>query len=435
MQKRERGSLTIESTVSLTIFMMVIISIFSFINYCRVQAMISNAVDTTAKEMSQYAYFYEMSGIQKYETNISEQAKPSKQHTNDVLESFYSITDMISGKKEPSGDASSSTVPDSFSTLKNFSENINGNLENIEAEFNKISAVIDKALENPAEFMKSIAALAGETAINTVKSQLIAAPLAKAMVIKHFGGSKEQADKELKSLGVVDGLNGLNFRMSALFAPNAPDDIRLVVYYKVDLISFIDLGLKPAVMCKETRIRAWLGGDSTIEQEKGTEENNSWSIWEMGSMERGKYITAQEVRNLKSNPDMYYASRLGFDAYNSKTNEFIQYSSKDTFSTSYYNNASKLKSALKSDYNKLRNSVSKLDNKVTLENKAGEKQEITINKSKSKLKLVVIVPEDADMSYVNQVIESLKKDVNDDSFVVEVVQGYGKSPNNPAANG
>lgn len=99
MRKREKGSLTIEATISLTIFLMVIISILSFVNYCRVQATISNAVDGVGKELSQYAYFYKMSGLDKVEANINESASGSTSQMNSVIGSFMSINDMIAGKE------------------------------------------------------------------------------------------------------------------------------------------------------------------------------------------------------------------------------------------------------------------------------------------------------------------------------------------------
>lgn len=433
MQKKERGSLTIEATVSLTVFIMVIVSIFSFINYCRVQAAVSNALDTTAKEMSEYSYFYEMTGLQKKVDGLNESAEGAKEYSNNVLGSFFSIADMISGSEEAKGDTSDSVLPDAISDISTMAGNISSNLDKINAEFTKISTATENAMKDPTAFMKSLMALGGSTMLETAKSNLIAAPLAKAMFIKHFGESKSAASEKLESYGVINGLDGLNFRLSTIFSADAPTDIRLVVYYQVDLISFLDIGLKPATMCKTTRIRAWLGGDAEIEKlEEEKESESQWSVWDMVSLDYGKYITSREKAALKSNSNVYYGTS-GYDAYDQTANQFISYRSVDPYSTSYNGKAGALKSSLKENYKKMNDKVKSIrDNKAMMKDSSGNKTEVSVDTKTSKMKLVVVVPEDADMEYVNSEIDALKKDIGNDNFDVEVVQGYGKSPKNPA---
>ena len=57
--------------------------------------------------------------------------------------------------------------------------------------------------------MQSVVAVAGSEGLDFIKSHLIAAPLAKALIVKHFGDSREEADAALERLGVVDGIEGL----------------------------------------------------------------------------------------------------------------------------------------------------------------------------------------------------------------------------------
>ena len=67
-----RGSATIEAVVSFTAFIFVIFTILGVINYCRVQSLVSTAVDNTAKELSEYSYFYKMSGLDKLNNSIED---------------------------------------------------------------------------------------------------------------------------------------------------------------------------------------------------------------------------------------------------------------------------------------------------------------------------------------------------------------------------
>ena len=67
----ERGAAVIEAVLCLTIFITAIFFILSFINLCRAQAVVSNAVDATAREMSQYAYFCHLTGWDKIDQGAS----------------------------------------------------------------------------------------------------------------------------------------------------------------------------------------------------------------------------------------------------------------------------------------------------------------------------------------------------------------------------
>lgn len=71
--------------------------------------------------------------------------------------------------------------------------------------------------DNPMAYMKSIAAIAGKETIDILTSHCIAAPLSRLFVAKHFGSSVSEANEKLKAIGVVDGLDGMNFKMSTLF--------------------------------------------------------------------------------------------------------------------------------------------------------------------------------------------------------------------------
>ncbi|MEE1256460.1 MAG: hypothetical protein UHN47_08120 [Lachnospiraceae bacterium] len=54
--KEEKGAVVIEATLSLSLFMFMIIMLLSMVNLCTAQAKIGMALNTTAKEISQYTY-------------------------------------------------------------------------------------------------------------------------------------------------------------------------------------------------------------------------------------------------------------------------------------------------------------------------------------------------------------------------------------------
>lgn len=122
--------------------------------------------------------------------------------------------------------------------------------------------------DNPMAYMKSIAAIAGKETIDILTSHCIAAPLSRLFVAKHFGSSVSEANEKLKAIGVVDGLDGMNFKMSTLF--NTVDvndatkngDVHIVVYYRLSMVQLFNWATLDVPICKESVARGWLAGDN-----------------------------------------------------------------------------------------------------------------------------------------------------------------------------
>ena len=274
---RERGAATIEAIISFMGFLFVIFTIFSIINVCRVQMLVSNAVDTATKELTQYSYFYKMSGLQKFSSELSATAETGKTNLNEVIgtvdqlytsvgtavdttvEHGTSITDAIE-----SGDVNLDEVQNALLSVKN-------DITNVESAINSVSNAFGDVMDNPILYMKSLVAVAGNEGLDLLKSHIIAAPLAELFVSKHFGANKKEADEKLESLGVIDGLDGMNFKMSTLFASDSPEDVHIVVYYKIKVMQLFDWIPLEIPLCKESVARGWLAGDDVQAKVKPAE--------------------------------------------------------------------------------------------------------------------------------------------------------------------
>ena len=57
-KENENGAIVVEATISLSVFIFVIFTILSIVNICYIQAKMSTALDTAAREISQYSYLY-----------------------------------------------------------------------------------------------------------------------------------------------------------------------------------------------------------------------------------------------------------------------------------------------------------------------------------------------------------------------------------------
>lgn len=249
MRNKEKGAASIEATISLTIFVFVIMAIYMLINYCLVQAKVSYAINTTAKEMSQYSYFYHVFGLDDLDDKLAN----GKTQAVDTFNSFNQLlSDSTAEIKEIEENPT-----DYFSSV--LDEEKTEDLTEVYKQIQDVSANVSDVVNDPAEFIKSMASLAGEEAWEHVKSNVIAAPLAKGMTRRHFGNSTKSADAYLKNLGVVDGFEGLNFNMTTMFEDGS-DDIKIVVYYNVNLATGLPFDLNVSI-CQQASTRAWLGGD------------------------------------------------------------------------------------------------------------------------------------------------------------------------------
>ena len=83
--KEQTGTAVIEAIVSFCGFLFVLFTILNMVNYCRAQTLISHAVDSAAREMSQYAYFYKMSGLQKLDKAASDNAGIGADNLNSII--------------------------------------------------------------------------------------------------------------------------------------------------------------------------------------------------------------------------------------------------------------------------------------------------------------------------------------------------------------
>lgn len=267
IKRSQLGAATIEAIISFTGFLFVIFTILNIVNFCRAQMLISNAMDTVTKELSQYSYFYQISGLQKFDQEIQAIGEEGAISLNNVASSmgdlYNALGTAVSSSEEEmrgltnslqEGTLTSASVSTALQDVKTNGTNVLASMERLEAQFEDVA-------DNPVLYLKSIVAVAGSEGLETAKSHVIAAPLAKSLLVKHFGDTRVQASAELERLGVVDGLDGMKFGMSTIFTREHPDEIHLVVYYKLRVVQFFQWADFEATICKETRARAWLGGD------------------------------------------------------------------------------------------------------------------------------------------------------------------------------
>lgn len=436
MRKNEKGSASIEAIVSFTAFIFLIFTILGVVNYCRVQSFISTAVDNTAKELSEYSYFYKMSGLNKINNAVEGNNDRATKTINDsvtTLDGLFTAFSNVENNAQGAANNIQGAIEGDegqINNLKDTIDNLSTNVNDINTASNQVMQALGDIQDNPVQYMKCLAALAGGEAFETAKSHLIAAPLAKAFTTKHFGDTRDEADQALKDMGVVDGLDGMNFKLSKIFSYPNTDEIRIVVYYKVKLFDLLGADIGQVTLCKEAVVRAWLSGDAEINpgetQSTPTQATEpATTLWELYETDRGKEITRLEKEILKGGG--YSTYLRNYDAFMPGSNEFVQIHSIDVFADSYINNNSSIKSQLRSylrDFDKV---VSGLNNKIPAYDGNGNLQEYDSNPSTRKQKMIFVLPEGASLD--QSVIDQLKSEFP--NVTIDVKKGYGRSTHEP----
>lgn len=298
-----KGSLTVEAAIIMPFFICVVMSFAFFMKIVYTQSVIQHGINETANELSVYSYLYSASGAQKYHDKgkayIEETSKTAQSQIKDTVEAVNSLGETKESLEEGAQDVQSGNIEEITGDIKEIKELSKKNLDDAK----KLKDMLENAIKDPKQEIISFASLLAQGAFEDVKGSL-AAPVIKIMCRKHFATDNLDADKRLKSLGVVGGLNGLDFSETKIFYDNKNIDI--IVRYKVETGLPINL-LPDLYFVQRANVRAWLDGDGKTPGIEEPEESSS-NVWELSVRERTKKIfefegkdTPDEVAIIKYN--------------------------------------------------------------------------------------------------------------------------------------
>lgn len=290
-KKDQKGVLSIEASISYSIFLMIIVTILYIMRIVYVYGLIQHAVSQTAKELSMYSYLYQVSGVSDLNQQIQQgTGERTKQLNGDIGEVVRFYQEFTSG---------------------NTTEKYNGTTD-------------------PQEIIKNIGAmLLGQAGreVNQQLMELVVRPLMESYIGADAQGNG--ADARLQALRVVGGLRGLNLNSSSFFEDGCTID--LIVCYTIDPVMPIDI-LPSMNLANRAYIRGMSGSsvfDGSSGSEDSEEKNEEEDVWEKSWSKRGKEIQAQQgVRNL---PDHFPT----FSAYDGESGKATMETSIDLRDSSY----------------------------------------------------------------------------------------------------
>lgn len=253
--KNESGMLTVEATLALVPFLMVIIGIISFINVFMVHNRIQYAIFQAGSELSAYTYLYQALNVRQADLSIKEDADKATEDLDKMIEYTSNFMDNMVATKE------------SYDAL------INSNLSNVEDNYNAANEQTNEMIEsgketynqavymfqNPKTILHGIVYTGIEKGIEGLKS-LLAELLAGGMANVYIQTDTMSAEEYLKKFGVVDGK--LDFGDSILFGDDDRRMIDIVVTYDLEIFMFKLFMKDPTIhMVQRCTIPAWLDGD------------------------------------------------------------------------------------------------------------------------------------------------------------------------------
>ena len=402
---KEKGAIVVEATISLSAFMFAIFMILSIVNICFIQAKISVALNTAAKEISQYSYLYYALGVNNLESEFNQGTADSKQLATDTIDGVGVFMSSLSGASANAQTGDFEAMMNDISTGANSAKSIATKYSN--------------ALKNdPKGFILGM----GKMATNELKEEakvLLAQVLAKAFMEKNLmSDPNDNADAYLKSYGVVDGMDGLDFNYTTFLAYGNSNEIQLVVTYKIKVIQLLKFDFKFTIrQCSKTT--AWGNGVSKINPGQNHATATGENLWSLGPGIRGEKIVANEKEKYS-----YTDTDHGFDAYNPADNEFITIVSADTTDNSY-KTADGIKKKLSGAYRDMYSKVEDLDETIQVTDKSGQAAEFSSDPGTRKYEVVLVVPDNADMAVVAEGVKAFKETYPDVDVVIR--KGYGNA--------
>lgn len=255
--KSEDGAIIVEASICLPFFIFVIVMFLSLIDICMTQAKIATALNIAAKEISEYSYLYVLTGANDVQNDLYQAGDSSRTTINNTLDGLNTMTE---------------TLVDDKNAIMNEDIDVNklaDDLESVGSNANDLYKEWGEQLSDPKKFIKSLACLVGNEALEGTKSYLLGEVLGKAFMVKNLqmddseGSNYEAAEKFLRANHIKpEGdsyLGGLDFDKTKVFANGQTERIQLVVTYKIHVVKLLNIDFDFTIQqCAITK--AWGSG-------------------------------------------------------------------------------------------------------------------------------------------------------------------------------
>lgn len=268
---RERGSVIVEATIVLPVFMIAMFFIINLIQLFTLHNRVQFALNSAAHELASYSYLYSASGLKGVEENVNTDADAYAEPIDTASSNVVAFLDSVQTLRGEAGklvqQAQNPELSiDYMKEMDNQIQKTGNQLSNTVEAGKEAGNSLGQLVSNPKGTAIGIAYIVAEAGGYKLKAGA-GSLLAKGLVQKYLELDGKPADEYLKSHGVVDGYDGLSFSGSSILngIENNNDGERLidfVVEYDVDLTMFqIVLSDKKLHIVQRVTVPAWQDGD------------------------------------------------------------------------------------------------------------------------------------------------------------------------------
>lgn len=239
--RRQRGSLTVEATIVLVIFIFGYATIVTIGSFIRAQMIIQHGITQAAREFSAYCYLVSKTGIMEDSGRIHGEAGEFKKSTDNVIDTVVKLYDAVDQGTDHIVSAvqavpQNEDLEDAFNSVQDVADVTQEEFNQMVSAANTMVDTGSEYFSDPKAIMKGLGSVAKDGALSAAKSYVIAAPISKALVKKQVDlyGKNAKGKDILESLGVVNGINGLNFTGSTLFNDGKTITVQVSYTMKVE---------------------------------------------------------------------------------------------------------------------------------------------------------------------------------------------------------
>ncbi len=260
-RERESGVVAVEAAIVVPAFMFFILIFYSIIEMSMLQARMTIALNTAAKEISQYSYLYMLTGLNEKQAEGYQQGEEVRVSVDDTISGLQVLTDSFIPVSE--GVRGLAQNKEDFQTrvtdLEDKIKAAGGTTKEVSSD---IYETWSEQLSDPKAFIAGVLSIAGNEIAEEAKA-VIAGMLAKSFMCKNLkAGDLDDAESYLVSQHVKDGIDGLDFNGTRLFANGKSERIQLVCSYDVEIIKFFNISITPLHFQTTAITQAWGTGFS-----------------------------------------------------------------------------------------------------------------------------------------------------------------------------
>ncbi len=235
--KEQQGSMTVEAALFVTIFLMTFLTIVSFGQMTMAQVVMQHAINDSAMQISQYSYILTKTGVNAAMAETAGQAKKIRSDANEVFGAISELSNAIDGVAD--GDITAADVQG----LIDAASGSQGAMDIAVGYF-----------KNPKGLLTGLLAMGKEHVEQRVATAILG-HVTEGQVEAHFEAMTDDPDAWLKRIGIVGGLEGLDYSQST-YAAGGSKDIKIVVRFTVEnqMFPMFSFGRRQMTLSASTRI-------------------------------------------------------------------------------------------------------------------------------------------------------------------------------------